>query len=47
MDFIIKNIWFILFLAWGLPLSFYRSKFRKNGKINRLKAILSLLKSVG
>ncbi len=29
MDFIIKNIWFILFVAWGLPLSYYRSKFRK------------------
>ncbi|CAI8168963.1 MAG: Uncharacterised protein [Polaribacter sp. SA4-10] len=23
------NIWFILFLIWGFPLSFYRSKFRK------------------
>lgn len=29
MDFIIKNIWFILFVAWGLPLGYYRSKFRK------------------
>ena len=29
MDFIIKNSWFILFVAWGLPLSYYRSKFRK------------------
>ncbi|NQW37511.1 MAG: hypothetical protein HQ471_10945 [Flavobacteriales bacterium] len=29
MDFITKNIWFILFVVWGLPLSFYRSKFRK------------------
>lgn len=29
MDFIIKNIWFILFVVWGLPLGFYRSKFRK------------------
>ncbi len=29
MDFIIRNIWFILFVAWGLPLSYYRSKFRK------------------
>lgn len=29
MDFITKNIWFILFAIWGLPLSFYRSKFRK------------------
>jgi peroxiredoxin Q/BCP len=29
MEFIIKNIWFILFVAWGLPLGYYRSKFRK------------------
>lgn len=29
MDFIIKNIWLILFVIWGLPLGFYRSKFRK------------------
>ncbi|WP_372792676.1 hypothetical protein [Lutibacter sp.] len=29
MDFIIKNIWLILFVVWGLPLSYYRSKFRK------------------
>jgi len=27
--FIIENIWLILFVAWGLPLTFYRSKFRK------------------
>ena len=27
--FILDNIWFILFFAWGLPLTFYRSKFRK------------------
>jgi peroxiredoxin Q/BCP len=26
---LIKNIWLILFIAWGLPLTFYRSKFRK------------------
>lgn len=26
---IINNIWLILFFAWGLPLTFYRSKFRK------------------
>jgi peroxiredoxin Q/BCP len=25
----IKNIWLVLFIAWGLPLTFYRSKFRK------------------
>lgn len=29
IDFISKNIWFILFVAWGLPLGYYRSKFRK------------------
>jgi thioredoxin-dependent peroxiredoxin len=29
MEFIIQNIWLILFFAWGLPLSYYRSKFRK------------------
>jgi len=29
MDFILDNIWFILFFIWGLPLGYYRSKFRK------------------
>jgi len=29
MDFIYNNIWFILFVVWGLPLTYYRSKFRK------------------
>ena len=29
MNFIYTNIWLILFLAWGLPLTIYRSKFRK------------------
>ena len=29
MEFFIKNIWLILFLAWGFPLGYYRSKFRK------------------
>lgn len=29
MDFIGQNIWFLLFVVWGLPLSYYRSKFRK------------------
>ena len=24
-----RNLWLILFLAWGLPLGYYRSKFRK------------------
>ncbi len=27
--FLLKNIWLILFFAWGLPLTYYRSKFRK------------------
>jgi peroxiredoxin Q/BCP len=26
---LIKNGWLILFIVWGLPLTFYRSKFRK------------------
>lgn len=29
MDFITTNIWLIAFIVWGLPLSIYRSKFRK------------------
>ena len=29
MAFIKDNIWLILFVIWGLPLSYYRSKFRK------------------
>lgn len=24
-----KNLWLVLFIAWGLPLGYYRSKFRK------------------
>jgi len=27
--FFIENIWLILFIIWGLPLTIYRSKFRK------------------
>jgi peroxiredoxin Q/BCP len=27
--FLLENIWLILFFAWGLPLTYYRSKFRK------------------
>jgi peroxiredoxin Q/BCP len=27
--FLLENIWLILFIAWGLPLTFYRGKFRK------------------
>lgn len=29
MAFLKENIWLILFILWGLPLSYYRSKFRK------------------
>lgn len=29
MNFIFNNIWLILFVVWGLPLTYYRSKFRK------------------
>lgn len=29
MDFISKHIWLILFVVWGLPLGYYRSRFRK------------------
>jgi thioredoxin-dependent peroxiredoxin len=29
MSKILDNIWLILFIAWGLPLAIYRSKFRK------------------
>ncbi len=29
ITFLKDNIWFILFLAWGFPLSIYRSRFRK------------------
>ena len=29
IDFITENIWLILFFVWGLPLTHYRSKFRK------------------
>ncbi len=29
MTFIKENIWLILFILWGLPMTYYRSKFRK------------------
>jgi len=29
MDFVLENIWLILFIVWGLPMGYYRSKFRK------------------
>ncbi len=28
-DLLYENIWLILFVLWGLPLTYYRSKFRK------------------
>jgi len=29
VDFLKNNFWLILFIVWGLPLGYYRSKFRK------------------
>ena len=29
MDYIREHIWLILFILWGLPMGYYRSKFRK------------------
>ena len=29
MEYLIDNVWLILFFAWGLPLGIYRSRFRK------------------
>lgn len=29
MDFIVEHVWLILFVIWGLPLTYYRSRFRK------------------
>lgn len=29
MDFIKEHIWLIVFFLWGLPMGYYRSKFRK------------------
>ncbi len=29
MQWIQENSWLILFILWGLPLTYYRSKFRK------------------
>ena len=28
-NYVIENLWFILFFIWGIPLGYYRSKFRK------------------
>jgi thioredoxin-dependent peroxiredoxin len=29
MEWIQNNIWFLVFFIWGLPLGYYRSRFRK------------------
>ena len=29
MQWLIDNIWLVLFFLWGLPLGYYRSRFRK------------------
>lgn len=29
MEFLIAHGWLILFVVWGLPLTYYRSRFRK------------------
>ena len=29
MEWIQNNLWFLLFFLWGLPLGYYRSRFRK------------------
>ncbi len=29
MDYLLKHGWLILFVVWGLPLTYYRSRFRK------------------
>jgi len=29
LDYFKTNFWFILFILWGIPLTYYRSKFRK------------------
>lgn len=29
MNYLLNNIWLILFIVWGLPLGLYRSRFRK------------------
>ena len=46
------NIWFILFILWSLPLTFYRSKFRKivyrtnNWKINIKPVLVKEIKAL-
>ena len=29
IEYLQKNIWFVLLIVWGLPMTYYRSKFRK------------------
>ncbi len=29
IDYVRQHIWLILFVLWGLPLTYYRSRFRK------------------
>ena len=29
MQWVKENIWLLVFILWGLPLTYYRSKFRK------------------
>ena len=29
LEYLKNNIWLIIFILWGLPLTYYRSKFRK------------------
>jgi peroxiredoxin Q/BCP len=29
LSYLKENIWLILFIAWGFPLTYYRGKFRK------------------
>ena len=52
MEFLQKHIWLILFIAWGLPMGYYRSRFRKivyqtnDWKINIKPLFLKELKAV-
>lgn len=52
LDFIKSNVWLILFILWGLPLTYYRSKFRKivyqtnDWKINIKPIFLKELKAL-
>ncbi len=52
IDFLKNNIWLVLFVIWGLPLTHYRSKFRKivyqtnDWKINVKPVFLKELKGL-